>query len=319
MHKWFKKFLHSTYFKLGPLVLPQLLKHGGKTKSELSGVQDVSRLKPVSWQCAASVARRRVKTFKRHWRSYKPTHLLLDKTVHVYQTPSEHFKLQHNNEHFEGKILNYIFYFLSTKKSAIIYCITASVHSDVLVGASPTGMDPSPDTSDRAVFHLWLLGWGSARVPLLTEADPALCSCSLLPPGGADQCHTRVFSPGRDKYSTGAPMFSDTYINTHTSISHFQVKVNKHVALFGYSEKMKSKSRRTHTFSLSISPVSLAGVFDSPLPCLLHSTRGSWRKVLSTLKRKRKILTTKNMETYNTSSGQKQNIQGDCDVTVWWV
>ncbi len=41
--------------------------------------------------------------------------------------------------------------------------------------------------------------------------------------------------------------------------------------------------RVAHTFSLTISPVSLAWVLQRPLPCLLHSTSGSWRKVFSTL------------------------------------
>lgn len=50
---------------------------------------------------------------------------------------------------------------------------------------------------------------------------------------------------------------------------------------------MRHNTKNAHTFSLTISPVSLAWALESPLACLLHSTRGSWRNVLSTLKREK--------------------------------
>lgn len=133
-----------------------------------------------------------------------------------------------------------------------------------------TGRAPSPDTSDRAVCRLLLPVWGSGRVPLWTEVDPALCSCSLWLPADAGRCHTRGFSPGRERRGKDIFVFDmHTGLNARTKSSLSKIHL-----------------QNSHTFSLTISPVSLAWAFESPLACLLHSTRGSWRKVFSTLRNK---------------------------------
>lgn len=57
------------------------------------------------------------------------------------------------------------------------------------------------------------------------------------------------------------------------------------------------------TFSLTTSPVSFTCAFVFPLTGLLHSTRGSWRKVFKTLNKFKK----KGLDTYNTFDFQDKN------------